>query len=132
MRLENDTTDKTTANVDEAIGHKVKTRAIAVVQDQAALFSFTLRRIWIELKARTAETIVVTVFKNLGSSGTAESTPEAVSMVSTGEGLTTNELTLSYEGCSCFQIEFSLSVADQEMELWSLLYELDARGLLDL
>jgi hypothetical protein len=53
-------------------------------------------------------------------------------MVSSGEGLTTKNLDISVQGCSCFQIEFSLSAIDQEMEIWSMLYELEARGLLEL
>ena len=68
----------------------------------------------------------------MATTGTTLSTPEAISMVSSGEGLTTKNLDISVQGCSCFQIEFSLDVIDQEMEIWSMLYELEARGLLDI
>jgi hypothetical protein len=132
MRLENDTSDKNASNVDVAISHSIKTRAIAPEEELGISLSFTLRRLWTVLKARSVGTITTKFFKNMATSGSTLSTPAAISMVSSGEGLTTKNLDISAQGCSCFQIEFSLSVIDQEIEIWSMLYELEARGLLEL
>ena len=132
MKLEDDTSDKNASNVDIAISHSVKTRAIAPEEELGISLSFTLRRLWAVLKARSAGTITTKLFKNMATSGSTLSTPTAISMVSSGEGLTTKNLDISAQGCSCFQIEFSLSVIDQEIEIWSMLYELEARGLLEL
>ena len=130
MRLEIDTTDKSIANADVAIDHSIKTRAFAPEEAGVSLL-FTLRRIWAVMKARTVGTIVTKLFKNIATTGTTISTPSAMSMVASGEGLATEALDLGTQACSCFQIEFSLNVVDQELELWSMLYELEARGLLD-
>jgi hypothetical protein len=132
MKLEDDTSDKNASNVDTAISHSIKTRAIAPEEELGISLSFTLRRLWAVLKARSTGTITTKLFKNMATSGSTLSTPAAISMVSSGEGLTTKNLDISVQGCSCFQIEFSLGVIDQEMEIWSMLYELEARGLLEL
>ena len=132
MKLENDTSDKNTSNTDVAISHSIKTRAIAPEEELGISLSFTLRRLWTVLKARAAGTITTKLFKNMATSGATLSTPAAISMVSSSEGLTTKNLDISVQGCSCFQIEFSLDTIDQEMEIWSMLYELEARGLLEL
>ena len=130
LRLENDTTDKNSSNVDVAIDHSVKTRAISAEEVGVSLL-FTLRRLWAVMKARSAGTITTNLFKNMATTGVEIATPSAMSMVASGEGLATEALDLGAQACSCFQIEFSLNVVDQEMEIWSMLYELEARGLLD-
>lgn len=128
IRLETDTTDKTTANADKAISHSVKTRAISVQQKNSTFVEFVLRGLWAELKAQTGGTLTVKVFKNMASTGVSESTPQAMSMVNTGYAIATPGLDLDYEGCTCFQVEFALNTADQEMELWSMTYELAIGG----
>lgn len=130
LRLENDTADKNTSNADVAIEHSIKTRAFSVEELGIALL-FTLRRVWAVMKARSAGTITTKLFKNMATSGTTIAIPSAISMVASGEGLATEALDLGIQGCSCFQIEFSLAVIGQELEIWSMLYELEARGLLD-
>lgn len=128
MRLENDTTDKTTANADKLISHSLKSRAISSSQENSTALSFTLRRVWAELKSRAAGSITAKTFKNMASSGTAQTAPAAMSMIDTGYALATPHVDTNVEGCSCMQVEFSLGVADQEMEIYSMLYEIDPRG----
>ena len=50
-------------------------------------------------------------------------------MVESGFNMTTPHLTMSIEDCRCFEVEFSLDVADEEMEIYSFGYEISGRGL---
>ncbi len=131
-RLENDTTDKATSNADAAISHKIKTRAISSEQEISTSpdLSFTLRKLWAELKARGAGSITTKTFKNIATSGTTQSSPSTMSMVKSGHSATIPHLKMNIEGCNSFQVEFSLNVADQEMEIRKMQYELDIRGLI--
>ena len=131
FRLENDTTDKNTSNADVAISHSIKTRAIAAIQKLSTTLKFTLRKLYTELKARSAGTITTKTFKNMATSGTTQLVPSAMSMVNSGFDIATPHVDIKVEACSCFQAEFSLAVVDQEMEIWSMLYELDIRGKID-
>jgi len=128
MRLENDTTDKSVANADVAISHSIKTRAISSSQDASTALSFTLRRLWAELKAQTAGSITTKTFKNMASTGTAQTVPSVMSMISSGYALAIPFIDANVESCACMQVEFSLATVDQEMEVYSMLYEIDARG----
>lgn len=129
MLLENDTTDKNTSNADVAISHSIKTRAIGPAeQGSRAPMDFTLRKIWSRLKARSAGSLTTNTFKNMATSGTAQSTPEAMSMINAGYSVATPGLTLSEYRCTCFQVEFALNTVDQEMEIWSMPYEIEIRG----
>jgi len=130
-RLENDTTDKTSANADAIITHTIKTRAISLLQKMSTTLSFTFRRVWIEAKARTTpttKTITTNFYKDLASAATALTSPSAMDLANTGYSLATPRIDASQEDCSCFQLEFSSATADLEMEIWSFLYEIDARG----
>ena len=126
--LETDTTDKNASDVDAKITHSVKTRAISAEQKGSIFVEFILRKLWAELKVQSAGTIVTKVFKDMATTGTTEETPQAMSMIRSGYSVATPGLDLSYENSTCFQVEFSLSVADQEMEIWAMVYELDIRG----
>lgn len=126
MRLENDTTDKNTSNADVAISHSIKTRGIGAAEKGLIVpFEFTLRKLWARFKARTAGSITTKTFKNSATSGTTQSTPEAMSMINSGYNMAVPGLTLSEYRCNCFQVEFALNTVDQEMEVWSMPYELD-------
>ncbi len=127
FRLENDTTDKNTSNADVAISHNIKTRAISAEQEISTTMAFTFRGIWATFKARTAGSITPKTFKNMATSGTSQDT---MSMINTGYSVATPDINFKIEDCSCFQVEFSLAVADQEMEIWSMQYLLDVRGLI--
>jgi len=128
-KLETDTTDKTAANVDVAISHKVKTRAISVKPPEATTLRFSFRKLWVEGKAQDDPTaITTTFFKNMIDTGVALATPAAIDMEVDDHGLAFDGLDTSQEGCVCFELEFSLDSADLEMELWSFLYQLEARG----
>jgi len=131
FRLENDTTDKTVGNVDVAIDHYIISRAISILTDTRSPLKFTLRRLWAELKARSAGTIVTTLYANMATTGVVKNIPEAMSMVNSGYGLGVPALDMSVQDCSCFKIKFSLNVADREMEIWGFSFEAEARGLLD-
>ncbi|KKM25108.1 hypothetical protein LCGC14_1598340, partial [marine sediment metagenome] len=132
FRLENDTTDKATSNADVAISHKIKTRAISSEQEISTSpdLSFTLRKLWAELKARAAGSITTKTFKNMATSGTIQTSPSAISMIKSGYNTTIPHLKMNIEGCNSFQVEFSLNAADQEMEIRKMQYELDIRGLI--
>lgn len=132
LRLENDTTDKTTGNADKAITHSIKTRAIgAAEKGSLAPVEFNLRKIWARLKARTGYTtgtITTETFKDMATSGTAQTTPQAMSMTNAGYGVAVPGITLSEHRCTCFQVEFSLATVDEEMEIWSMPYEMEVQG----
>lgn len=128
-RLENDTTDKTSANADKAISHFIKTRAIAAKQDLSSTYRFSFRKVWVEGKARSVATaITTTFFKDMASSGSTLSTPAAIDMENSGYSLAVDGVDTSQEGCICFQLKFALNTADLEMELWSFLFQVEARG----
>lgn len=131
FRLENDTSDKTVANVDAAIDHYILSRAIPVGEKQGVIFRFTLRQLWAELKARASGTIVTTLYKNMATTGTVISAPAVMSMVNAGYALATPVQDLSEQRCSCFQVKFSLNTVDLEMEIYGFLYELEARGFMN-
>jgi len=129
--LENDTSDKTVADADKIITHSVKTRAISLATEAPVPVEFTLRKLWANLKARTGYvtgTLTVETFKDMASTGTGQVTPEAMSMVNAGYGMATPGLDLSEYRCKCFQVEFSLATADEEMEIWSMPWEAEVRG----
>lgn len=127
-RLENDTTDKSTANADVAISHSVKSRAISATHQDSSSFVMLLRLIEGEFKARTAGSVTTKVYKDLASTGTTEAVPSAMSLINSGYSLVVPELDLSTEECLCFQVEFLLATADQEIEIWSFNYEREVEG----
>lgn len=131
MRLEVDTTDKTTSNLDQRIDHRILSRAISVIQDKATILKFTLSGLWAELKARARGEVSVTAFKNMSTLGEYLTSPKKLSMIAGEASLVTPHLDMHVENCSVFQIEFSVSDFDMEMEIWSFLYMLEAKGLLD-
>lgn len=128
-QLENDTTDKSAANADVAISHSITTRAISAVQDQATTFHFLLRHVWVEAKARTAGAITTTFYKDLATSGTALAVPEAMSLINTGFSLATPKLDISQNRCACMELKFAVTTADVELEIYSMLYLIEAKGL---
>jgi hypothetical protein len=125
-RLEDDTTDKNTSGSDVAIDHSIKTRAIAVGEQSSASLRFTLRRMWAEFKARASGSVTSKIFKDTATTGTDSDT---MSMVGTGVGIVVPGREGSKEACMNFQAEFSLSSADEEMEIYSMEYELSPRGV---
>jgi hypothetical protein len=127
-KLENDTSDKDAANADVIISHSVKTRALSVGEEEGITFKFTLRRLWAELKARSEGTITTETFGDMASSGAAQATPSDMSMVAAGKTVAVPHLDTKEEGLSCVQIEHSLAAADQEMEIWGIIYEAEVRG----
>jgi hypothetical protein len=129
MRLENDTSDKTTANADQAISHYITTRAICAQPDKSETFEFTMRRLWAGVKARSAGSITTTYFKDSATSGTAMATPAAMSMIATGKNFALPRLDGDVEGCISIQFKFALATIDHEMEIHSLLYEMESRGI---
>jgi len=129
MKLEDDTADKTTANVDKAIAHSVKSRAIGGDPSGPPALRFTLRKVWAEFKARSAGTVTTKVYKNLATSGTTVNTPSAMSMVNSGYSMAIPYLDISEGNCDCFQLEFSLNTVDQEMEIRGFTYEREIRGV---
>lgn len=129
FRLENDTSDKSAANADVAISHNLKTRAISAKQPEATTLRFTFRKLWIEAKARAVATAITTTFyKNMATSGAVLTVPAAIDLNVANHSLCTDGVDTSQEGCVCFELKFSLAAIDLEMELWSFLYQVEARG----
>ena len=128
MKLESDTSDKTTANADKAIEHSVKTRAIHTSIEGEPLFDFDLGRVWAQGKAQTAGTLVTKVHKDMATTGVAVTSPSVISMTNSGKKMFTDWVEADQERCNCVEIEFSCNTIDWEMELWSFTYELDAAG----
>ena len=115
--------------MDAAISHFVKTRAIAAKQEESTSLRFTLRKIWIEARARAVSTaLTVTFFKDMADSGTALATPAAMNVLETSKSLSVPGVDTSQEDCHCFELQFALNTKDLELELWSFLYQVDARG----
>jgi hypothetical protein len=134
-RLENDTTDKDGNNTDSAISHSVKTRGISLDQKMTTTFEFIFRKVWIEAKARTSptdKTIITKFFKNLATSGITLSSPGAISLANAGYDLAIDGLVSNQIRCGAFQLEFSVTTADLELELYSFLYAIEALGTVDL
>ena len=133
-RLENDTTDKaenaaSPYYTDVAIAHNIKTRAIAQEKPQGIALTFSFRKLWVEAKAASDPTaILTTFFKNMITVGVALTVPAAIDLEVDDYGLCFDGLDTSQEGCVCFALQFALNSADLEMELWGFLYQVDARG----
>ena len=133
-RLENDTTDKaenaaSPYYTDVAISHNIKTRAIAQEKPQGIALKFSFRKLWIEAKAASDPTaIVTTFFKNMKNVGVALAVPAAIDLEVDDYSLCFDGLDTSQEGCVCFALQFALNTVDLEMELWGFLYQVDARG----
>jgi len=128
-RLETDTSDKDAANADVAISHNIVTRAISAKQPEATTLYFSFRKVWVEGKARTVSTALATTFyKNMDSTGTTLNVPAVLNLQESGQDLSVPGVDTSQEGCVCFSLKFSLATIDLEMELWSFLYQVDARG----
>ena len=134
-RLETDTTDKDASNADVAISHSLKTRAISLDQKMTTTFEFVFRKLWIEAKARTSpatKTVVTKFYRNLATSGITLSSPGTLDLGNAGYELVLDGLVANQNRCGAFQLEFSVSTADLELELYSLLYAIEALGSVDL
>ncbi len=127
FRLENDTADKNSSNADVAIDHSIKSRAIGSEEEAGVVFSSTLRHIWAQLKTRSAGSITTKTFKDIASSGVTQTTPSAMSMVGASTNMISPQLDMNIQNITAFQVEFSLAVIDQEMEIWSMTYESEKR-----
>jgi len=134
MKLEDDTSDKTTSDVDQGINHSIKTRAISAEQGMTTTMRFTFRGVHIEAVARTSpttKTIACNFFKDLATSGTALTKPDMMDLTNAGYDLVLPKLSASHENCGTFQLEFSVTEDDLELEVHSFLYAVDARGEID-
>lgn len=86
MKLEDDTSDKTTADADAVIVHSIKTRAIGLTTTELTSrartipVEFTLRKLWANLKARPTGDIVTKTFKNMEGFGVVQKTPQVMSL----------------------------------------------------
>lgn len=128
FRLESDTSDKSEANADVAIIHKLKTRAIGPQQDKATTFEFTFRKAWIEARARASGSVTTYFYKDLATSGVELTAPGVLSLVNSGYALSADGLSTDQIRCKTFQLEFVVSTVDVELELWSFVYMLEAVG----
>ena len=136
MKLETDTTDKTTANADQTIVHKIKTRAItALVADNGGklYFSPTMRLLLhggkLLARARSSGNVTVNVYYDLATSGTALTA--AASLVNSGKNMATPNIDISQPNLVCAEFEFYMATADVEMELWSFHYGTEVQGRID-
>jgi len=126
MRLEHGWADKNTDDEDYNILSSVKTRAISAIQDKSPTNRMTFRRLWLEAKALGSGSLRVRIYGDLDELGSELTTPERMSLVRQGHDLVLPFIDANEEGLSCFQLEF---IGDGvELWLYSMLYQLDARG----
>ncbi len=133
MKLETDTTDKTTANADQAIVHRVKTRAItSLVADQGGrlYFSPTMRFVVngakLIAKARSSGNATVKAYYDLASSATTLTS--SASLINSGKALAEPSVAINQPNLTCIEFEFYMASADVEMELWSFHYGTETQG----
>ena len=131
LRLENDSTDKDSSNDDVAISHSLKTRAISADPKQATTLEFLFRRVWIEAKARSSGQVTTKIYKDLATSGETLAKPSTMSLANSGYSLATPGVGSAVPNCKCFQLEFLVSSADVELEIWSILYQISLEGSLE-
>jgi len=135
-RLEQGVNDKSAANASVAIDHSVKTRAIAAVRQDAdyprseatAIMYFTLRKLWAIVKAATGS-ITSKVFKDQASTGTTVTNPATMNMANSGYAISYPRIEPNTEACKTVQYEASSNTVDVQMEIYSVQYELEIRGL---
>jgi hypothetical protein len=120
MHLDEDTTDKTTANADKKIEHEIETRAIPL-DEQMSIVSGYLRGLWAHFKEDIGN-ITVTIYVNYATTGVEENTPDEISLSNSDVTELTQLLQLSQSDVSSFKIKFSSSMNDQSMEIYSLTY----------
>lgn len=128
MRLETDTTDKTTANADEPIAHSLKSRSIGF-ENAERLVRFTLRKILAEFKVKDSGEVKVVVMKDNATTGEELVIPKKMSLYRDNYNITVPRLDCSIQDCKCFQVEFSLDYHDEEMEIYSFYYEIGGSGI---
>lgn len=127
-RLENGTVDQTSADTDTTITHNLKTRALSLNPEQSSTLLFVFRRIQCEFKARSSGTVTTTVFTDMDQTGSSLATPTAMSLVNSGKDLAVPYLDARLENCLTVQAKFEVATANVEMELYSWLYGIDAKG----
>jgi len=130
MRLETDTSDKNASNADQIIQHGIKSRAFGALEEGGVTLEFALRRIWAELKAQSAGSVVTKTFKNRASSGTTQSLPSAISMINTGYAMAVDFLVCSLTGCYSMEVEITTNTLDLSFEIWSMIFELEVQRLI--
>lgn len=133
MRLENDTTDKTTANADQTIVHKIVTRGIAalVADDSGKMYFSPTLRFAIHganafVKARSSGTFTVKAYYDLATSATTLTS--SASAVNSGKSFANPEVAISQSNLTAIQFEFYAATADFELELWSFSYGVEVIG----
>lgn len=133
MQLETDTTDKTTANADQAIVHRVKTRAISsLIADNGGklYFSPTMRfnvnGAKLLAKAKSSGTATVKAYYDTASSATTLTS--TASLINSGKAMAEPSVPLTQQNLTCIEFEFYMATADVEMELWSFHYGMEVQG----
>ena len=130
MQLETDTSDKNASNVDQVIQHGIKCRAFGALEEGGVTLEFALRRIWAELKAQSAGSVITKTFKNRASSGTTQSNPAAISMINTNYAMAVDFLVMSVTGCYSMEVEITTNTLDLSFEIWSMIFELEVQRLI--
>lgn len=132
-KLETDTTDKTTANADQTIIHKIKTRGIqALVADDGGklYFSptmrFALNGAKLLCKAQSSGSVTVKAYYDMATSATTLTS--SASIVNSGKGLAAPSIAVSVTDLICVEFEFYMATADVEMEVWTLHYGTEVQG----
>jgi hypothetical protein len=130
-RLENDTSDKDASDADVAITHQFKTRAISADPKQSPSLTFTFRKVYLEASAVTSpttKTVTTNFYKDQATSGTAVTTPAAISLANSGYSLVMDGVSTNQPRCLAAQIEFIAATIDLEMEARSIIYSLEVLG----
>lgn len=125
IKLETDTTDKNTSNEDVAIEHSIKTRVLPTPKESMLVQDYNLRRVGASFKTRSAGAVTAELYFDFNSSATVLSD---LSMISSGKGVATPKVGASTPRIRGFELELSLDTVDQEMEIYSILYDVEIIG----
>ena len=129
IRLEHGDNDVDISNVEVPIEHSIVTRAICASQESSTTLEFTLRRLWAEVTAQDIGSIKTTVYKNEQANGTEWRIPTEMSLVNESADYAFPRLDGSFDGCLSVKFEFSANLLDYIINLHTILYEIEARGL---
>lgn len=124
--LNNSDTDVAPDGTTQAIPHHLTTRSIAVTPDNSSSLLFALRSAWFDVTARSEGNTTIQLYLNENKE--PEDSGTIKSLVDTTKTIKRIPLPVSKGNVGSFKYKFSCSSAADELELWAILYTLEAEG----
>jgi len=124
QRMELVASDRDSSNAEVAIEHKLKTRPIYSSVENIPAITGLLRKTWLEL-ATDSGTITYKLYKNHATSGAEVAEPDAASLIESGKSVKVQRFDHSLEDTICFQAELISNTIGQQMEVYSITYQLE-------